>query len=160
MIINSAVEVLINLSIGLLTILVPIVVGLVATRWNAFVKDKTLLQKLEISAASERQLETVIENGVSWVVEQERKNLKINPDFKIPGEEKLQLVVNFVGQDKIQAWVKAAGVDLEKRIEAVISKNRIDALDFPSLIQQIPTQVAKPVEAVIVKKEVFGPPAP
>ncbi len=100
--------------------------------WNSVIKDKKYLSGLMVQEATRADLEKKIIAGMRYLAEQEAKSLKANPQFKIPSEQKLQTVVDYVlplvgGADKL----KKIGVDIEKEIEQVLNKVRPDNINFP-----------------------------
>ncbi len=130
LVLDSTVTIISNVVTGVLLAAAPIIVGVAVKKWNDLIKDKKALNLLKIDDANQAFLEKRIEQAISWVVEQERKNIKLDPNFKIAGHDKLQMVVDFVGPQVATKWIEASGRSLEHEIEAILNKNRPDPNGF------------------------------
>lgn len=142
LILESGINTLSQVVAGVLTAATPFIVAFAVKKWNDFSKDKKMLNLLQIDEANQHFLEKRVEQAISWVVEQERKNMKLDPNFKIAGHEKLQMVVDFVGPQVATKWIEASGRSLEKEIEAILNKNRPDI--FGIKMSNINTEAAVP----------------
>jgi hypothetical protein len=142
LILESGINTLSQVVAGVMTAATPFIVAFAVKRWNEWSKDKQVLNLLQIDEANQHFLEKRVEQAISWVVEQERKNLKLDPNFKIAGHDKLQMVIDFVGPQVATKWIETSGRSLENEIEAILNKNRPDI--FGIKMSNINTEAAVP----------------
>lgn len=119
---------------------VGIILTFIMVKWNKFVRGKTILQNLEIDSHLEQAFESKVVQGLRFVVEEERKQIKVDPNFKFAGEEKLDMVLDFLGGDKaIVDWLNSTGKIAANEVTHYLQKYRYQIEELPAkLAAEVP----------------------
>lgn len=115
-----------------LSVVVSTIVAMAVGSWNKFIKDKAIINQLEISTMVQRTVEDKIVAGMSYLAEQEKKRIKIDPNFKFPSEDKLKIVADYVVPLVGEENIRKTGINLTKEIEQVLNKLRTND-NYPSI---------------------------